>query len=207
MPTGYTADLMEHGQSFNDFVLGCARAFGALIMMRDEPSDAPIPEKFEPSDYSTRKIAEAKAELSRLQLMSADERIAFGVEARDEEVARYNEWLLRQTEQNRRLVDMERKVKAWTPPSDDHKQFKHFMLEQIRISKNDLEYIQRNLDEAYHKAPVSYYSEAVMKAERDIDYHAEEHAKELERTEGRNRWIRQLRESLAKICTDISKET
>lgn len=40
MPTGYT-DAIKDGISFNQFILSCARAFGALITMRDEPSSVP----------------------------------------------------------------------------------------------------------------------------------------------------------------------
>ena len=50
MPTEYT-DAIADGISFNDFMMKCARGMGALIMMSDEPSDAPILEQFEPSDY------------------------------------------------------------------------------------------------------------------------------------------------------------
>jgi hypothetical protein len=58
MPTGYTAKLMEEGQSFPEFAMRCARNFGALIMMRDESLDVPIPEQFEPSDYYRKKLSE-----------------------------------------------------------------------------------------------------------------------------------------------------
>ena len=66
MPTGYTAELMEKGEPFNRFVMRCARAFGALIDLRDAQMDAPIPEKFEPSDYHVKALAKALAELERL---------------------------------------------------------------------------------------------------------------------------------------------
>ena len=42
MPTGYTAELIEKGMEFNDFVLTCARAFGACIELRDRKL-APAP--------------------------------------------------------------------------------------------------------------------------------------------------------------------
>ena len=60
MPTGYTATLMEKGQTFQEFIMGCARAFGALIEMRDSPNDAPIPDKFEPSDYHAKRLIESR---------------------------------------------------------------------------------------------------------------------------------------------------
>lgn len=37
MPTGYTASVQEGKVTeFRDFAMECARAFGALVMMRDE---------------------------------------------------------------------------------------------------------------------------------------------------------------------------
>jgi len=87
MPTGYTAKLMESGQTFQDFVMQCARAFGACVMMRDDPMDAPIPERFEPSDYNVKRLAEAKAELVKLQAMTNDEKIAFGESKKAESIA------------------------------------------------------------------------------------------------------------------------
>jgi len=60
MPTGYTYPVVEGKiTEFSDFALSCARAFGALITMRDDPHDTPIPETFEPSDYNAKKLAEA----------------------------------------------------------------------------------------------------------------------------------------------------
>ena len=43
MPTGYTADIQDGKiTTLREYALSCARAFGALIMMRDDPHDAPI---------------------------------------------------------------------------------------------------------------------------------------------------------------------
>jgi len=38
MPTGYT-NCIKDGVTFEQFVWKCARAMGALVMMRDEPSN------------------------------------------------------------------------------------------------------------------------------------------------------------------------
>lgn len=46
MPTGYTYPVCEGKiTEFPDFALSCARAFGALISMREEPMDAPLPDE------------------------------------------------------------------------------------------------------------------------------------------------------------------
>lgn len=36
MPTGYTADIKD-GIDFKTYAMNCARAFGACVMLRDEP--------------------------------------------------------------------------------------------------------------------------------------------------------------------------
>ena len=69
MPTGYTAEVQK-GISFDKYALNCARAFGALVSMRDEPSDKEIPEKLEPSDYHFKAKATAENNLSTLNSLS-----------------------------------------------------------------------------------------------------------------------------------------
>jgi hypothetical protein len=79
MPTGYTAKLVESGQTFEEFVLTCARAFGALIELRDEPLDAPIPETLEPHSYYAEAVVEAKKRLTNLLDMPEEEREKLGL--------------------------------------------------------------------------------------------------------------------------------
>ena len=68
MPTGYTLELYDGKDiTFEEFVLKCARAFGALINMRDEPRDAPIPERFEPSYYHLKELIKAKSGQKKLK--------------------------------------------------------------------------------------------------------------------------------------------
>lgn len=196
MPTGYTAKLMENGQEFPEFVMGCARAFGALIMMRDDSSDATIPDKFEPSDYHIKKITESREALKALQIMNGSEQLIFGEEKKTDEIKRNEEWLANEISQNERLFAMENQVDSWEPPTVDHQGLKDFMLQQIKISKNDCSYIQKSLKESQEKPFLTYYMEALAKAKRDVEYHAVENVKELERNSTRNEWIQRLRSSI-----------
>lgn len=196
MPTGYTAKLMESGQTFQDFVMQCARAMGACVLMRDDPMDAPIPERFEPSDYNVKRLAEAKAELARLQAMTNDEKIAFGESKKAESVASSEKWLAKEIEQNKRLEEMEAAVNKWTPPTTDHTGLKDFMLQQIGVSKNSTDYIEKSMAETRSKSPMDFYREAVASATRDIEYNAKGHREELDRANSRTEWVRQLRESI-----------
>lgn len=196
MPTGYTAELMEKGMEFKPFVLQCARAFGALITMRDDPMDADIPDKFEPSDYNVKGLAEAIQEHKRLQDMSYDKKMAFGKKQKAENIKGLQKSLATATAENERLSEMARQINAWKPPTPDHAELKNFMLNQINISMHNLSYSHEHLDDAEERSPMSYYVTAVSHVAWEINYHTEENKKECERAENRTEWVKQLRMSL-----------
>ena len=59
MPTGYTYPVADGTiTEFSKFALNCSRAFGVLMHMRDEPIDAPIPDKIEPTSYYKNQLDE-----------------------------------------------------------------------------------------------------------------------------------------------------
>jgi hypothetical protein len=195
MPTGYTATLMEKGQTFDEFVMTCARAFVACVMMRDEPMDKPI-QKREPSPFYKQHVDDAKALLVRLDEMGGTERVQYGEKLRDEAITRYQGYLQKDREQNERLSDMRSRVVMWTPPTVDHQALHTFMLQQIDLSKSGTDYWESEIAKASAMSPADYYAAAVKKARRDIDYYAEEYAKEVTRANESNAWIDALRESL-----------
>jgi len=199
MPTGYTAAIAD-GIDFKTFVMQCARGMGALVMMRDEPMNAPIPERFEPSDYHAQKLDEAKERLGRLHLMVPSELESAAQQEFSEELARNREAIAEKRSLREKYKTMLDKVKAWIPPTPDHVGFKDFMIEQITKS------IEFDCNDNYYSAnpPVlktgqEWLSAQIAKATRDIEYHTAEHAKEVERTESRNAWLRELRASLAAL--------
>ena len=66
MPTGYTADVMDGKVTdFKLFAMQCARAFGALVIMRDEPLNAEIPDEFSPSNYHFQELEQARERLAK----------------------------------------------------------------------------------------------------------------------------------------------
>ena len=202
MPTGCTAAIAD-GIDFETFVMRCARGMGALIMMRDEPIDAPIPERFEPSDYHTRKLAEANAELEKLHAMSLEETEAAAREAFEAETKANGEAIARNRELRGKYEAMLSQVQAWEPPTPDHDSFKKFIADQLTES------IRFDCSESYYEerkpkqqTGAEWLESQIAKAAQDVEYHTTEHAKEVERTEGRNGWIGALRNSLSthKLC-------
>lgn len=195
MPTGYTADLMD-GKivNFNQFALQCARAFGALIEMRDERHDAPIPDEFKPNDCNQKRLEEARQRNVELQNMTVEQVQTACSKDYEESCASRDRYKRDEKLQNDRLEAMEKQVLAWQPPSANHVEMKKFMLDQIRISKHDSSYYDRAAVKKLE--PKEWLQAQLEKTQEDIGYHAAEHEKEIERTKGRNLWIKQLRESL-----------
>ena len=113
MPTGYTAKIAD-GQTFEEFILSCARAFGALVEMRDEPADAPIPEEFKPSAYHTTQIGVARAkmeEIRTMRLSTGERRAKQAFEAETE----YHEKRIREARELQAKYEavLERVISGW----------------------------------------------------------------------------------------------
>ncbi len=195
MPTGYT-HAVQTGEvvSLRDFAMQCARNFGALILMRDEPSDAEIPDRFEPNtSYSDDGLAEAEkilaAEASWTDAdcgahADADYRAAFD-SYRERESERYA--------QKVRYENMIHKVEKWKP-RESVSGLKDFMLEQLRQSvKFDCDH---QPDRPVRLTGQKWRELQLEKASRDLAYHTTHRDEEIERTKGRNEWLADLRASL-----------
>ena len=195
MPTGYTANIPE-GISFEQFVWQCARGMGALIMMRDEPGDAPIPERFEPSEYHNKKIAEAEVELSRLEGLTVDEAAKECSISHEKEETRKANRLAKNRQQIEAYKLMLKKATNWQPPTKDHEGFKEFMVDQIQKSV-DFDDDEKLYQPSEILKTEAWLTERIAKAKWDIEYHTKNHKEEIERTESRNYWLAELRNSLS----------
>jgi hypothetical protein len=194
MPSGYTAEI-EKGISFERFALNCSRAFGALISMRDDPMDTPIPDKIEPSDYHFKEWQRARKDYElakKITLKNAKELAKNDYE----NAVKYNKKSI--AEKNALKIKYEQmlsKVMKWVPPSKDHVAFKDFMIDQIKKS------IDWDCDTKYNKDPVlksakEWLKEKIERNKNDIEYHFKNHKEELERCANRTKWIQDLKNSL-----------
>jgi len=198
MPTGYTAQIAK-GMTFEEFAMQCARAMGACIDLRDEPVNTPIPDQFGPSDYHVTSRTAAEMELARLSKMTMAEaeeaaRAEFLADQADHAAHMQKNDDLRQ-----KYEEMLARVRVWQPPTPDHEGMKKFMIEQLTGS------IDFDCDNSYYRdrpphrlSGPDWLAVKMAAAQHDIDYHTNEHAKEVERVESRNTWLAALRESLKK---------
>lgn len=173
----------------------CSRAMGALVMMRDEPFDAPIPDRFEPSSYHADKITQIEKDLAWCENM-ADSEAEREAEKDHAERCATNAKCIQEANDQRALYEsMLDKVMAWNAQTADHEGFKKFMVDQITQS------MQFDCNTKYYEDPpklsgADWRIGKINKAHRDLAYHKENHLSEVQRTEQRNEWLRQLRDSL-----------
>jgi hypothetical protein len=196
MPTGYTAALYEgKDQTFADFTMNCARAFGALVELRDEPN-ARIPEAFEPAEYGKRRAAESRAKLREFEDRSSEE----WAEAQRREVAEHNAYVsdrIASTSQMRaRYEGMLADVRGWRPHTEEHVGLRDFMLQQLEESIRfdcGTSHLKRQQEK-----PVEEYAEAALRRARD-DVQRDEQSwqEEQDRAAGRTAWVQALRASVA----------
>lgn len=194
MPTGYTAAIAD-GINFREFALNCARNFGALIHMRDEPADAKIPQNIEPSDYHLKKIKEIENALFRLRDMTPGDAEIEAEKEYNAGVISTKKSIQEKHELRAKYKDMLSQVKEYVPPTSDHVRFKEFMIEQIESS------INFDCDVSYHKLPQRMRADVWLdtneaKLLKDLEYHKKEHRAEELRCEDRTQWVQELFKSL-----------
>jgi len=196
MPTGYTY-MIEEGISFKDFVMGCARAMGALVMMREDPSDKPIPERFEPSDFYLKTFKEKEIELINIKKLTLKEIEVKVLMEYNKKIKDSQDYINKNIGLKEKYQKMLMAVQAWNVPSPDHKGLQDFMIQQLETSiEHDCD-IEYTIKEKITKPSAQEWrdNKIHLLLKRIADY-KNEHLKEVKRVEGRNLWIKQLRESL-----------
>jgi hypothetical protein len=197
MPTGYTSEIYNGKEvSGKDFLLQCARAFGACIMMRDEPNNAEIPEEFKPDTYHLDQIEKAKDDLKKYQSMSNEE-IQKKIDKEYDDKIKYNQKQIEEARKMKnRYLNTIAEVTAWIPPTPDHVNLKQFALQQLRESIDwdcGTKYYE---EEVIKLSPKEWLDNRIESCLKSIEYHTKEYDSEVKRVSERNKWIKDLRESL-----------
>lgn len=197
MPTGYTAPLYEGKEmTFEQFALRCARNFGALIRMRDEPFDAPIPEEFPVDEYYQKNYEQAKAAYEKFkQHPPTDEELeeayAKYVQKETNHAKKANE---RAAFRRQRYEAMLSKVMEWEPPTEEHVNLKNFMVEQLEDSIDfDCSECHPHITE---KQKWMEYERSGKFYEDNLRVSKDSLEKATKSCAERNAWIKDLRDSL-----------
>lgn len=198
MPTGYTC-FIEDGDitTGRDFILLCTRAFGIAMDIREEPLSVPTPKVFEPDiKYYTENLERAMAEKARLSEMTKEEWHLECVKDRENRIALAKKHYENYLELDKKYLKVKHEVEEWNAP-DNCKEIKKFALEQIKISRPDLNHAHEWLTLAEEEINEDDRFDIHMKSlERDIAYAQEHIAEETKRAEEKTQFMKELCESL-----------
>lgn len=193
MPTGYTSGIDDGTISdLKGYALVCARAFGALVDMRDLPLDAPMPTTISASSYHADALAKARTELQEFESLSVDQRRERFDAFVDADKASHDMQIAEYTATQAKYDAIAAEVRKWMPPTKDHEGLKSFMLEQLETGK------------PFEPRPLTYvppdfelwctdWRDTLL---RQVEYHARQDVEERDRTAKRNQWLNDLRASL-----------
>lgn len=196
-PTGYTAAIEDHdGCTFEEYVWSCARAFGALVHMRDDSHDAAIvPRKVE--DYYPKRIEALRTELAELEACSNED-----IEARQSAAIATAEAAAivakREREVSReRYQQMRSRVADWEPPTPEHVELKKFMLQQIDLCLPDFEERDRPYERVPARmSPSAYRAQCIANVTSSLAYAEKNLGEERERVGKSNKWVADLEQSV-----------
>jgi hypothetical protein len=191
MPTGYTARIGE-GATFEEFVWECARAFGANVEMRDEPSSVPVRE-YAPSRYHIESLEKA---MRRVEAAADMDLAVAELRARadyDSALHRWREAAAHKKQLRAKYEAVMAKVQAWEPPTPEHVDLKRFMTEQIGTS---IDFDCHAYPEPVRESAAEWLTRERESAARDVEYHQRGLAEEALRVERSNRWNRELANSV-----------
>lgn len=201
MPTGYTWKIRD-GEIKNgkDFILLCARAFGACIDMREESLDAKIPDEFKPNTYHKEQLIKAQNDLIKFKNMSIEE-VQKIVNQEHVEVVEYNKKYYKELlEIKSKYLNILADVYSWQEATEEHKELKKYSIQQIEDSiKWDCGHMDDYLKPVEKESAKSWLKRQIDKCQKDIVYYTEKQKEENERVAGRNKWIRELKDSLKNL--------
>jgi hypothetical protein len=197
MPSGYTSDIYEGKEvSGKEFIIRCARAFGACIMMRDDSLDTPIPEEFKPDTYHLDKIEEAKNDLARYQKIHNEEIQKIIDDDYVKRVEENKKYLQDTLDLKKRYEKVLSEVEKWIPPTPEHDNLKNYAIEQLASSIQWDCHTEHYTQELTKMSVEEWKKFKIESCIKDIKYHTEKYEEEVKRVNERNKWIKDLRDSL-----------
>ncbi|MBU5262067.1 hypothetical protein [Bacillus atrophaeus] len=196
MPTGYTSDIYEGKEvSMSDYLIKCARAFGAAITMRDEPLDKSIP-VFEPNPYYKENLDKERIKYDHFLKMTDDE-IRHEIDVMYDEQLESCKRLAKESQDRlKRYESILKELNVWDPPTVDHIELKNFAISQIGSSiKTDCIYSDYC---RYPQKPTveEWKSRKLKDFETNIEYYSAKWNEEVLHTKNRNKWVNDLKMSL-----------
>lgn len=194
MPTFYTAPIEDKDLTLKEFMQLCTSNF---VLGNENLPFGEWPEYAEPSEREMDDLDSALQEMRELLTLTLEEMEIKAKQSYDNEVAYRNKQLERSDKLEKRYNKMLKLIEAWKPPTPEHEGFKDFMLNQIKISLES-----DTLRDYFTKYPIKKLSGQEWMNQRaesigeDAKRAIEGQIKEITRTAYRNKWLKELKESI-----------
>lgn len=200
MPSGYTSKIYDGKEVCGaDFIADCAKGFGAYITVRDL-LDSEKPDHFEPDSFYIDRAKQWEKELEKLLGMTEEEAQHEADEEYERKIANRENAIKNKNELRQRYEKVLEEVSAWIPPTEDHVNLKEFCIKQIEDSIewdcSTSYYDEYNVERTTGKEWLKYQ---IQNAKQTIENCLHDHESEVERTNQRNLWIKQLKDSLVNL--------
>jgi tRNA U34 5-carboxymethylaminomethyl modifying enzyme MnmG/GidA len=198
MRTYYTGKLMDENLSVRDFVDICSYQFGAFIHLRDsdeaERKSNRIPVVSESHINSMR---EKQSELKEFLEIPEDHKKMRFNEWKQKRTAYYINSLKKEKQEYDKLKSAYDKINNTKFP-ENLSGLKRFCLEQLEntVKYRDCGYYTEQIAKIKRTDFEDWRTNTINELKRKIDYHFNEHTKEVERVKGRVAWIKELDEFL-----------
>ncbi len=201
MPTEYTHALLKGEQTVEEFALGCARAFGAYVEMKDEPLSVGAPEKLEDKETELylKNIADLQRQIRNVKKMSYARAAKYAENDYNSSRLYHTNALIELAEGSFRLSKAMAQVASYTPPTKDHEEYKSFMVRQLS------ETMDWSCDPSYHKealknlklqTPQEWKADKLEYLSERIEFKTKSLEKYTVRHTTCNDWIKQLHSSV-----------
>lgn len=202
MPTGYTAGVGDGSiTSFAEYAKNCARAFGALIHLRDEPN-AEFPESIQPSSYHADRLSEALNEFKIFESLPTEELYAQFEQNKKDQIKSAIDAINEKKNIRLRYEKMLAIAKQFIPPTTQHIEYSKFIVDQIEKSISfdcDDKYSIESLTNAENLTYEEWYNKKIENFKWSIEYHTRNSQEENQRAINKTVWIQELLNEVNRI--------
>lgn len=207
MPTGYTAKLLEGTQTVEEFALGCARAFGAYVEMRDEPLSAGAPEKLEDRDTQRylEEIRNLERQIRNVRKMSYARAAKYAENDYNSSRSYHTNALIELAEGSFRLSKAMAEVASYSAPTQDYENYRKFMIDQLKGTIDfdcDPDYHKSALFDLKLKTPQEWKAAKLENLNSLLSFYHQQLSDHTTRHNERNEWIAQLHQSVKNHFSD-----
>jgi hypothetical protein len=185
MATAYTQGILNGSiKNFKEFALRCARAFDAASHMKDDDGSAVYRKRVYNSFYDEQ-IKETEKLINEFKSISDENIIKRKKENTEKRIEKFKNTIKETKQLEITLNNLLLEAKKYTPPTEEHKNLRYFMIEELENQLNNL-----NAE--------SIRSDYLSDCYNRLKYYHKEKMKEIKRCETSNKWYDELIKSLEK---------